>query len=103
MVNVSQSRSTSLLLPLLSIALAAGIALFVAASNYDWQGMVIIAAAIGILAVFLIPRLARRGDISARVLTAGLIFKLGFAMLRNWTAFVLYGGSADASGYDYQG
>jgi hypothetical protein len=103
MVNVSRSRTPSLLLPLLAIALAAGIAIFMVASNYEWQGMVIVAAAICLLAFFLIPRLARRGDISARVLAAGLLFKLGFAMLRNWTSFVLYGGSADASVYDYQG
>jgi hypothetical protein len=103
MLNASRSRSPSLLLPLLAVALAAGIAFFMVASDYDWQGMVIVAAAIGLLAVFLIPRLARHADISARVLALGLLLKLGFAMLRNWTAFVLYGGSADASGYDYQG
>ncbi len=103
MMSVSRSRSPSLLLPLLAIALAAGIAFFMVASDYDWQGMVIVAAAIGLLAIFLIPRLARHHDISTRVLAIGLLLKLGFAMLRNWTAFVLYGGSADASSYDYQG
>jgi hypothetical protein len=82
-----------------------GIAFLIAASDYDWQGLVIVAAAIGIIAFFLIPRLARRQDslISAKILAAALLFKLGFAMLRNWTAFVLYGGSADASYYHAQG
>jgi hypothetical protein len=105
MLNVSQPRSPSLLLPLLAIALAAGIAFFMVSSDYDWQGMVIVAAAIGILAVFLIPRLARNREfgLPAKILAASLLLKLGFAMLRNWTAFVLYGGSADASHYHYQG
>jgi hypothetical protein len=105
MLDVSRSRSPSLLLPLLAIALATGIAFLIVASDYDWQGLVIVAAAIGILALFLLPRFARRQDslISAKILGAALLFKLGFAMLRNWTAFVLYGGSADASYYDTQG
>jgi hypothetical protein len=103
MMNVSRSRSPSLLLPLLAVALAAGIAFVMVASDYDWQGMVIVAAAICLLAFFLIPRLARLGGISAGVLAVGLVLKLGFAMLRNWTASVLYGGAADAFTYDNYG
>lgn len=105
MLNVSRSRSPSILFPLFVIALVAGIAVFFVASDYDWQGMVIVAAAIGVLSVFLIPRLARHRDspISAKILAVGLVLKLGFAMLRNWTSFVLYGGAADASRYHDQG
>ncbi len=105
MLNVSRSQSPSLLFPLLAIALAADIAFLCVASDYDWQGMVIVTAAICILAVFLIPRLARHRDslISAKILAVGLALKLGFAMLRNWTSFVLYGGAADAYGYHLKG
>jgi len=76
-----------------------------AVPDYDWQGMVIVAAAIGVLALFLVPRLARHADslIPIKILAIGLLLKLGFAMLRNWSAFVLYGGSADAANYHEQG
>jgi hypothetical protein len=105
MLSETHSRSPSFLLLFLSLASAAGIAVFIVVADYDWQGMVIVCAAIGVLAIFLIPRLARHRDslISAKILTAGLVLKLGFAMLRNWTSFVLYGGAADASFYHDQG
>jgi len=92
-------------MPFSIIVLAAGLGAFMVAYNYDWQGLVIVAAAIGILAVFLIPRFARRQDslIPAKVLAVSLLLKLTFSMLRNWTSFVLYGGSADAAGYNSQG
>jgi hypothetical protein len=105
MLSETRSRSPSFLLLFLSLALAVGIAVFMVVADYDWQGMVIVCAAIGVLAVFLIPHLARHRDslISAKILTAGLVLKLGFAMLRNWTSFVLYGGAADALSYHDQG
>jgi hypothetical protein len=54
---------------------------------------------------FLLPKLARwkDGSIDLKVLTLALFLKLGFAMMRYFTSFVLYGGSADASRYDRVG
>jgi hypothetical protein len=76
-----------------------------AAPDYDWQGMLIVAVAICVLAFFLLPRFARHTDsaIPVKVLAIGLLLKLGFAMLRNWSAFILYGGSADAASYHEKG
>lgn len=103
MLDTSRPRSISLLLPVLALALAAGIAFFMAVSDYDWQGFFIVLAAIGLLAVFLVPRLSKKAELPAIILTLGLLLKLGFAMLRNWAAFILYAGSADAAGYHLQG
>ena len=105
MINTSQPRAASLLVPLVLLVIAAGIGFFMTAPDYDWPGMLIVAAAISVLALFLFPRFARHPDstIPIKVLIIGLILKLGFAMLRNWSAFILYGGSADAAAYHNKG
>ena len=76
-----------------------------AEANYDWQGLVLVVAATGILAVFLIPRLAQSEgkDFLLRVLVFGLLLKLGVAMVRYWVAFGVYEGSADALRYHRSG
>lgn len=105
MLNASILRLPSILPLLLFMALAAGIGLFMVGANYDWQGLVLVVVAVGILAVFLIPRLAQREgeDFLLRVLVSGLLLKLGFAMVRNWVSFGVYGGVADATRYNNSG
>jgi len=103
---MNKQFSLSQSLPLIALAgLAIGLGLFVANANYDWQGLILIGALIGIVAVFVIPRLARSvgGPDIAKVLGAALVAKFVFAMVRNWFAFGVYGGSADASGYNQAG
>jgi hypothetical protein len=76
------------------------------AVNYDWQGLVLVTAIVGIVAFFLIPRLARQendGRFLLKILIAGLLLKLGFGLLRYWLSFVIYGGLADVGGYHYYG
>lgn len=86
---------------ILAIVTAGGMGLVMGQSNYDWQGLVIVATAIGILGVFMIPRLAllEPGDFLLKVLICGLVLKMGAAMVRLWVAFGLYEGVADASAY----
>ena len=73
--------------------------------NYEWQGLLLSTLAIGIAACFLLPRMSRQDDWRSfsRILTAGLILKLGFALLLIWIGSVVYGGMVDASGYHYYG
>jgi len=105
MLNASILRFPLLLPLILLTTLAAGIGFFMAEANYDWQGLVLVVAATGILAVFLIPRLAQSEgkDFLLRVLVFGLLLKLGVAMVRYWVAFGVYEGSADALRYHRSG
>jgi len=102
MLNASVLRPLLLLPLILLAALAGGIGLFTARSNYDWQGLIIVVAAVGILSIFLIPRLAKieAGGFLLRILACGLVLKLVFAMIRSWVAFGLYEGIADVTDYD---
>ena len=90
---------------MLFTALAAGIGLLMAKGNSEWQGLLLATLAIGIAACFLLPRMSRLDDWRSlsRVLTAGLILKLGFSLLLIWVGFVVYGGMVDASGYHRDG
>jgi hypothetical protein len=98
-------RFQSLLTLLLFAAFAAVIGFFMAEANYDWQGLVLVTAVIGIIAIFLIPRLAQleNGDFLLKVLSFGLLLKLGFAMVRYWFELVAYEGFVDAYRYHHSG
>jgi hypothetical protein len=102
-------NTTILRLPLLPVVallvLAGGIGIVMASTVYDWQGFILVGAGLGIIAVFTIPRLARfeGGGNLVKVLTAALLAKFAFAMIRNWLAFGVYGGSADAARYNMTG
>jgi hypothetical protein len=94
------------LIPVIAlVAVAAGIGLLVANTNYSWQGFLLVAAGLGIVAFIVIPRLARleSSGMLVRVLGIALLAKFAFAMIRYWFAFGVYGGIADAGNYSYQG
>jgi hypothetical protein len=77
--------------------------LFMTGANYDWQGLLLVIGGIGILSIFLLPRLARGEDNGfIKILIFGLLLKFVFALLNYYFAFVVYG-VADASGYDRTG
>ena len=101
MFKVTVLRFPSFLPLLIFTALAAGVGFFMAEVNYDWQGLIIVVAIIGILAILLVPRIAQleSGDFFFKVLACGLLLKLSFAIVRLWVTFGLYGGIADASDY----
>jgi hypothetical protein len=85
----------------LLIVLAAFVGLFMTLAAYDWQGMLLVLAGIGILSVFLLPRLARveGGGLVLKILMLGLLLKMVFSMLNLYFAVVVYGGTADALSY----
>lgn len=105
MLNSSILRF-QVLLSLLSLAvLAAGAGFLITAANHDWQGLIVLVPAIGILAILLLPRMSRldTGTFLLRTLICGFLLKLGFSMMRLWVGFEVYGGSVDASGYHRRG
>jgi hypothetical protein len=85
--------------------IAVGIGALFSTSTYDWQGMLLVITTIGVVAFLVVPRMARADDFNAilKILVIALVLKLLFSMIRNWTAFYLYGGTADASRYDRYG
>ena len=105
MLKASVLRSSLLLRLLPFMVLAAGTGFFMAEVNYDLKGLVLVATVIGILAIFIIPRLTlpEAENFLLRVLVCGLFFKLGFSILRLWVSFNVYGGVADVSGYHSSG
>lgn len=103
-MNISTSREH--FIPLIVLAgLGVGIGLLMANTDFSWQGLVLVLAGLGILAVIIVPRLARQeADTNLlKVLFLALILKLIFSMIRNWFAFGVYGGTADASLYNRMG
>ncbi len=104
-MNTSALRLPLVTLVVVMVALAAGIGLVMANTNYDWQGAILVLAGLGVLAVFLIPRLARLEINSSliKVLAAGLLAKICFAFIRYGFAFGVYGGTADAGTYSEAG
>jgi hypothetical protein len=105
MFNIITLRFQLVLLLILFAALAVGTGLLMANGNYEWQGLLLVILAIGTIACFLLPRMSRLDDCKSllRILTAGLILKLGFALLLIWVGFVVYGGLVDATGYHLRG
>ncbi|MFC1932968.1 hypothetical protein ACFLXU_05000 [Chloroflexota bacterium] len=105
MFNITTLRLQSVFLLILSAALAVGIGLLMAEGNYEWQGLLLSILAIGVATCFLLPRMSRLDDWKplSRILTAGLILKLGFSLLLIWIGFVVYGGMVDATRYHYTG
>ena len=105
MLNITTIRFQSILSLALLVILAACVGLFMAEVSYDWQGMLLVLGGIGILAFFLLPRLARveGGGLTTKVLIFGLLLKLGFSMVNYYFAFSVYGGTADASHYSRTG
>ena len=105
MFNIITLRFQSVLFLILFAALAVGTGLLMAKGNYEWQGLLLSTLAIGIAACFLLPRMSQLDDWRSlsRILTAGLILKLGFSLLLIWIGFVVYGGMVDASGYHSSG
>jgi hypothetical protein len=101
MINATISNRRKFFYYPLLLLLAAGIGLLVTVSNYSWQGTVIVAAAIGILAALLIPRLSRfqADTFLFGVLVWALVMRLVFAMINYWFGFYVYSGSTDASLY----
>jgi hypothetical protein len=105
MHNTSTLRSPKFIIWVVAAVIAVVVGMLFAISTYDWQGMVLVVAVIGLLAFILVPRLTRADDNKAflKILVIALLLKLVFSMLRNWTGFYLYGGSVDASRYDLYG
>jgi hypothetical protein len=106
MLNTIKLRLPVLLPLILMVVLAAGIGFFMSAVNYDWQGLVLVTAIVGIVAFFLIPRLARQendGGFLLKVMGVSLLLKIAFALMRNWLSFSIYGGLFDAGGYHHYG
>ncbi len=104
MSNTKTLRFQSVLSLALLAILAAFIGLFIAGSDYNLQGMLLVAGGIGILSIFLLPRLARvEGGNFIKILILALLLKVVFAMLNYYFAFGFYGGTADAKGYDANG
>ncbi len=103
MLKVATLRFQSILNLAFLVFLAAFLGLFIAGANYDWQGLLLVGGGLGILAVFLLPRLARsEGEGFLKVLVFALLLKLVFAMVNYYIAFVIYG-VADASMYHRSG
>jgi len=90
---------------LLLAVFAAGTGFLMAAADRDWQALVVLVPATGILAFILLPRMSRldAGTFLLRTLIAGFLLKLGFSMVRLWVGFEVYGGTVDASGYHRRG
>ena len=87
-------------IPVLAVICAAVTGFFMTVSDYDWQGLLLVAAAIGILAILVIPRMARaEGSFLLYVLIAGLLLRLGFSLIQWWVALNVYEGTADAFRY----
>ncbi len=94
------------LIPVIAlVALAAGIALLVANTSYAWQGFLLGGAGLALVAIFVVPRLARLEGSNKLlpVLGVALLAKVAFAMVRYWFAFGVYGGTADAGNYSERG
>lgn len=72
--------------------------------NYDWQGLLLVPLAIIVAACFLIPRMSRLDDWSflSRILSAGLVLRLGFSMIVLYVSFHVYS-DIDVSRYDFAG
>jgi hypothetical protein len=104
MLNITTLRLQSILGLAFLAVLAAFTGLFMTGANYDWQGMLLVVTGIGILAVFLLPLLARGESKNfIKILIIGLLLKLVFAMLNYYIAFIVYKGSADVVGYHQNG
>ena len=105
MLNILLSHPRHYLNYFLLILFAGLLGLYIAISSYDWQGMLVVFGVLGIVAVFLLPRLARieYGSFILKVMIFGLLLRFVFAMIDSWFAFTLYGGTADASHYNRLG
>jgi hypothetical protein len=93
-----------LTLPVLVLA-AAVVGLIFTLTVYDWQGFIIVAVVICLLAVYILPRFASKeqGNFLLIVLTSGLALKLLASLVRIFMAFSVYEGAADAADYSYWG
>ncbi len=69
------------------------------------QGLLLSILVIGIAAFFLLPRMSRLDDWRplSRILTTGLMLKLGFSIFLLWIGLVVYGGRVDATRYHSRG
>lgn len=101
MLNVAILRPRFFFSLILLMAVAVGTGLLIGQGNYEWQGLLLVVAGIGILALFVIPRLARLegGDFISKILIWGLLLRLVFAMGHIWVDFRVYGGTADPNHY----
>jgi hypothetical protein len=103
--NIITLRFQLVILLLIFATLAAGTGFLMAEGNYEWQGLLLSILAICTAAYFLLPRMSRIDDWRSlsRILTAGLILKLGFSLLLIWIGLAVYGGMVDATGYHHTG
>ena len=101
MLNASILRSPLLLPLLLCATLALSLGFLVSTTAYEWQGLFIVAAILGIICAFMLPRFARAesGHFLLKVLIAGLLLKFIFALVRQWMALDVYAGAADITEY----
>jgi len=98
-------RFKTYIIIILYAILAVGIGLFVVEGSDEWRGLLVSVLIIGVASFFLLPRMSRLDDWKplSRVITAGLVLKLGFSLLLIWIGFVVYGGMVDAISYHYTG
>ncbi len=100
MLNTITLRFQSIMGLALFAILAAFVGLIMASPDYDWPGMILVLGGIGILSIFLLPRLARvEGRNFVKILVFGLLLKLIFAMVYYYFTVSVYKGIADALNY----
>jgi hypothetical protein len=104
MLKTATLRFQSILSMVGLAILAAFLGLFMTSANYDWQGLLVIGGGLGIISIFLLPRMARvEGDYILKILVFALLLKFVFSMVNYYFAFSVYGGTADANGYNRTG
>jgi hypothetical protein len=83
----------------------ASVAWLVGTSSYDLWGAAVIAPALLVLSLPIFHRMAREtdDDLLFLILVCALLVQFAGALLRYYTSFVLYGGSADAGVYHQWG
>lgn len=98
-------RQSQLRALLVAGAAALAVGLFMARTDYDWQGLALLIPVAGFIALFLLPRMARleAGSFFFRILMAGFVLKMAFCMVKVLFGFGVYGGSADWIGYHRSG
>jgi hypothetical protein len=89
----------------LALILVVGTLALMFSSSYDTWGAVVVAPVLILVSLPVLARQARReGDRALFwLLVLALVLKLAGALVRHFVAFDIYGGAADAAGYDQWG
>jgi hypothetical protein len=105
MVSVTALKPRRIPYYLLLVLMGAVLGLVIGLSSYDWQGLFVVAGGVGVLAAFMIPRLARieAGTFLLKVLVIGLMMRFIFIFVDYWVAYGIYGGFSDVATYYQNG